>query len=62
MGRASGMAGEKRRVYIGYWWGNLMGRDHLEDLNIHGRKMQHKQSMYTITLVHMHKYFEVETQ
>jgi len=39
-----------------------MGRGHLEDLGIYGRKMQDKQCMYAITLVHMRKYFEAETQ
>ena len=25
-------------VYIGFWWGNLGERDHLEDTGVNGRK------------------------
>jgi hypothetical protein len=24
-------------MYIGFWWGGLKGRDHLEDLGVDGR-------------------------
>jgi hypothetical protein len=26
-------------VHKGFWWGNLRGRDHLEDLGVDGRIM-----------------------
>jgi hypothetical protein len=26
-------------VRTGFWWGNLRGRDHLEDLGLGGRKI-----------------------
>jgi len=29
--------GERRRVYTGFWWGNLKERDHLGDPGIDGR-------------------------
>jgi hypothetical protein len=29
--------GERREVYIGFWWGNLKERDHLRDPGIDGR-------------------------
>jgi hypothetical protein len=28
---------EVEEVYTGFWWGNLRGRDHLEDPGIDGR-------------------------
>jgi len=34
---AAGMG--KRRVHIGFWWGNLRKRYHLEDLGVDGRIM-----------------------
>jgi hypothetical protein len=27
----------RRGVHIGFWWGNLSERDHLEDLGVDGR-------------------------
>jgi len=27
----------ERRLYIGFWWGNLRERDHLEDAGVDGR-------------------------
>jgi len=29
--------GGKGEAYTGFWWGNLRGRDHLEDAGIDGR-------------------------
>jgi hypothetical protein len=29
-----------REVYTGFWWGNLMERDHLGDLGVDGMMMQ----------------------
>jgi hypothetical protein len=26
----------RRELHIGFWWGNLRERDHLEDLGVHG--------------------------
>jgi len=28
---------ETDEVHTGFWWGNLRGRDHLEDLDVDGR-------------------------
>jgi hypothetical protein len=36
MGRTYGTHGRKENC-IQYWWGNLRGRDHLEDLCVDGR-------------------------
>jgi hypothetical protein len=27
----------KGDVYTGFWWGNLMEKNHFEDLGVHGR-------------------------
>jgi len=27
----------RREAYTGFWWGNLRGRDHLEDLGLDGK-------------------------
>jgi hypothetical protein len=37
MGGAHGMYGGKGDVHIGFWWENLMERNHLEDLGIDSR-------------------------
>ena len=29
--------GGRREVHVGFWWGNLRERDHLEDPGIDGR-------------------------
>ena len=29
--------GREGGVHIGFWWGNLSERDHLEDLDVDGR-------------------------
>jgi hypothetical protein len=30
---------ERREVHIGFWWGDMMEKDHLEDLGVNGRKI-----------------------
>ena len=37
MGGICGMYGGARDVHTGFWWGNLMERNHLEELGIDSR-------------------------
>jgi len=36
-GTRSTYEGERGEVYIGFWWGNLRERDHLEKPGVDGR-------------------------
>ena len=40
-GTRSTYEGERGEVYIGFWWGNLRERDHLEDPGLDGRIILH---------------------
>jgi hypothetical protein len=37
LSRTCSMHGGRGAVYAGFWWGNLWGRDHLEDPGVDGR-------------------------
>jgi hypothetical protein len=37
VGRACSVYGGKGEMHTGFWWKNLGGRDHMEDLGIDGR-------------------------
>jgi len=37
MGGACNTYGGRRELYTGFWWGNLMERDHLEDPRVDRR-------------------------
>jgi hypothetical protein len=39
MGVACSRCGGRGEVYTGFWWGNLIGRDHLLDPDTDGRKI-----------------------
>jgi hypothetical protein len=36
MGRICGTSGERRGMYIEFWWGNQKERDHLADHDVSG--------------------------